>query len=90
MKLPDNLITISLLFPFILLLNAAKQTVSLELWLQNRTSQELADQGQRQYYVMLDCGGMQYRTCCSTSGLSQGSTLMLYWGKSWTTLALCP
>lgn len=29
-------------------------------------------------------------TCCSTSGLSHGSTFTLYWGKSWTTRALCP
>lgn len=29
-------------------------------------------------------------TCCKTSGLSQGRTLMLYLGKSWTTLSRCP
>lgn len=30
------------------------------------------------------------RTCWSTSGLSHGNTFTLYWGKSWTTLALWP
>lgn len=40
------------------------------------------------YHTMLGCWGSS--TCCSTSGLSQGSTFTLYWGKSWTTRALWP
>lgn len=32
----------------------------------------------------------EWNTCCSTSGLSQGSTFTLYWGKSCTTRVLCP
>ncbi len=75
------------------LLIPAWRTVTLELWLQNSISKTCgwrAETVLSQYYIMLDCGGMQYCTCCSTSGLSQGSTLTLYWGKSWTTLALWP
>lgn len=40
--------------------------------------------------IVESCSMEECSTCCSTSGLSQGSTLTPYWGKSWTTLALWP